>query len=181
MIRISVLLLTVFALSACGFRPLYGTGGLTTMENGTVRAQINDIEILPIPNREGQYLYNELLDRLYLRGIPQDAAYTLAVAPISERLIDLDITKTATATRAQLTLSTSFTLKDNRSGEMLLERDLRTISSFNILDSRFTTRISEQSTRENALKDLARQIETQLALYFQRQNNKPALRPTGYQ
>ena len=49
-----------------------------------------------------------------------------------------------------------------------MERDLESIASFNVLGSEFGNRISEQATRENVLKDIARQIELQLSLYFKR-------------
>lgn len=165
--KINVLLLALLlALPACGFTPLYGNGGAAQHED--VRAQLGSIHIASIPNREGQYLRNLLIDRLYSGGRPESPAYTLTIATIQETRTDLDITKSSNATRAQLRLNTHMTLTEQATGRKVLERPLSAITSYNILQSQFTTRVSEQNTRENALEELARQAELQLALYFTR-------------
>ena len=64
------------------------------------------------------------------------------------------------------------TLTDKRTGELVLQRNLQSTASFNVLGSEFANRVTEQSTRENVIKDIARQIEMQLALYFKRINDK---------
>jgi LPS-assembly lipoprotein len=161
-------------------------GGGQTGPQAAVKAAYNDIFIDNIPDREGQMLRNHLIDRLYTSGRPVYPSYTLAVGKINESLSDLDITKSSDATRSQLRLSTSMALKDNATGQALLKRDLTAITSYNVLQSQFTTRVSEQNARENAITDLARQIELQLGLYFNReapatpmlqQTPPPAARP----
>ncbi len=153
-------------LSACGFAPLYGTGGAS---GEPVATDLSQIYIENIPDREGQYLRNALLDRLYQNGRPENALYRLSIAPVIETRTDLDITKSSDATRAQLRLVTVMVLTDKTTGTTLLQRSLTGITSYNILHSQFTTRVSEDNARRNALDDLARQIEQQLALYFRRQ------------
>lgn len=152
----------ILALAACGFQPLYGTQSAKT-----VTAQFDRIKIANIPDREGQILRNLLIDRLYQNGVPTDPAYTLSFDPVKERITDLDITKSADATRAQLRLDTTMKLSD-QAGTVLLERPLMAITSYNKLQSHFTTRVSENAARESALGELARKAETQLALYFER-------------
>ena len=63
------------------------------------------------------------------------------------------------------------TLINSASGETLLNRNLRSIASYNIIQNEFANRVSRQNTRENALNDLARQIEEQIALHFKQ--NQP--------
>lgn len=154
------------ALAGCGFTPLYAAPG--TAGGGDVTAGLDSIHIDNIPNREGQYLRNQLIDRFYRSGRPADPAYRLKIDPIAETLTDLDITKSSSATRAQLRLNTHMTLRDAKTGQVLLDRPLVSVTSYNILQSQFTTRVSEENTRNNALDDLARQIEAQLALYLRR-------------
>lgn len=151
-------------LTGCGFTPLYATPSAAT----GVTAGLDTIHIENIPNREGQYLRNQLIDRFYRSGRPANPAYRLRIDPIAETLTDLDITKSSSATRAQLRLNTRITLRDAATGRTLLERPLVSITSYNILQSQFTTRVSEENARNNALDDLARQIEAQLALHFRR-------------
>ena len=156
----------VFVLTGCGFRPLYGDHSAST--SAAVRASLNDIYIGNIPDQPGQYLRNALMDRFYSAGRPgAEARYSLTIAPISESRTELDITKTSNSTRAQLYLSTSLILKDTQ-GTQLMSRSLTAVTSYNILDSQFTTRVAEESARRQALDDLARQAETQVLLYFNR-------------
>lgn len=163
---VPVIILAGF-LSSCGFTPMYGSAA--TASKHQVQSMLNNIAIGNIPNREGQYLRNQLVDRFYGSGVPQNPVYTLAVSPVAESKLDLDTTKNADATRAELTLRTHFTLTDKNSGAALMSRDLVSITSYNILSSQFTTRVSEDNARLNALADLARQIEQQVVLYFERQ------------
>lgn len=157
-------ILTVLLLSACGFTPMYGASGTTRQ----VQTALNDIYVEIIPDREGQYLRNRLIDRFHGAGTPQSPRYRLSLAPLTERRTDLDITKTANTTRAQLRLGTKMTLRDTASGAVLLTRDLTSTASYNVLASQFTTQVSEENTRLNVLDDLARQAEQQIVLYLKR-------------
>ena len=111
---------------------------------------------------------NALMDRLYNQGRPGTPQYNLNVSAIHQQRRDLDITKSSSATRAQLQVNTTITLSDSKTGSILLKRDLRALTSYNILQSQFTTRVSEDDAQRSALDDLARQIEQQLALHFNR-------------
>lgn len=158
-------------LTGCGFQPLYiqsvpGSSGQSTAQNSPAYQSII-IDI--IPDRSGQILRNDLMDRLYVYGEPATPLYELTLTPIKESISDLAITKSSEATRAQILLTTTMTLKNN-AGEVLLTRDLRARASYNTLESEFATRVTEKSARESALSDLARQAELNLNLYF---NQKP--------
>ncbi len=142
--------------------------GNTTTKNIAASAQLGTIEVAIIPNREGQYLRNALMDRFYQSGIPSNPAYKLHIKEISETVTNFDITIESESTRRQLKLTTTLTLSDVISGKPVLTRGLLAITSHNVLESEFSTLVTEQSAREAALNDLARQIERQLALYFAR-------------
>ena len=156
-----------FGLTACGFRPLYGE---SSQQQQSAAAELSNVRIGNIPDREGQYLRNALIDRFYQHGYPQNPRYTLEVSPVIETRTDLDITKSADTTRSQLKLRTTIVLRDTYDNKTVLKRDLLSVTSYNTLQSQYTTRVSEENTRLNALDDLARQIELQLSLYFQRDN-----------
>lgn len=157
-----ILILPFLLLSACGFSPMYGE------KSGSVKSGLDQVEILIIPDREGQYLRNALMDRFYHSGVPTNPAYKLNIKKINETIADFDITIESEATRRQLKLTTDMVLTDNKSGKTILTRQLEAITSHNVLESEFSTLVTEQSAREAALNDLARQIERQLALYFTR-------------
>ncbi|HEY8190410.1 MAG TPA: LPS assembly lipoprotein LptE [Micavibrio sp.] len=153
-------------MAGCGFTPLYGSGPASARHE--VQDALNSIAIDNIPDRAGQNLRNRLIDRFHTAGTPSSPRYRLTLSPVEENQTDLDITKTADTTRAQLRLSSEATLRDAVTGAVLLTRSLSATTSYNILSSQFTTRVSEDNARLNALDDLARQAELQMVLYFRR-------------
>ncbi len=155
-------------LTSCGFSPVYGTHSHNNASQAapTSKAGLNNVEILNIPNREGQLLRNALIDRFYTSGTPTNAKYTLKISPIQENIYNFDITIDSEATRRQLRLKTRMELIDNETNKTLVTQHLLSIASYNVLTSEFSTLVTEQSARKNALNDLARQIERQVALYF---------------
>lgn len=158
--------ISLVTLTACGFRPVYGVN--RDMPVG-VEEKLAEVSISNIPDREGQYLRNALIDRFYRAGRPADPGYALSFQPLTENLSELDITKSADTTRAQLRIETTMTLNDSHTGNTVLSRRLTAITSYNVLGSEFATRVTEDNARKNALDDLARQVEMQLGLYFRRQ------------
>lgn len=164
--KLHTLLLSLLLLAACGFHPQYGVNKYTS--HGA-EEHLALVHIEGIPDREGQYLRNALIDRFYREGRPDKVAYILNVEDIREVREDLDITKDSDSTRGQLRLSTRMKLRKATSGEILLDRNLRAITSYNILGSEFTNRVAEENARQNALDDLASQIELQIVLYLKRQ------------
>lgn len=160
---LTISLLALPLLTACGFHPVYGVNKYTAIG---AEERLEQIHIENIPNREGQYLRNALIDRFYRNARPVAPKYNLNISTLSESSRDLDITIDSDTTRGQLTLKTTMMLTDQKTGEALIKRNLRSIASYNIIQSEFANRVSEQNTRENALDDLARQIEEQIALYF---------------
>jgi LPS-assembly lipoprotein len=161
-----LIMIALLSVAACGFRPVYGVNRDTPVG---VETQLDKVYVENIPDREGQYLRNALIDRFYRSGRPSDPVYTLSMTPVSETLTELDITKTSDATRGQLRLDTNLRLIERASGKIVLERRLASITSYNILGSEFASRVTEDNARTNALDDLARQAEMQLSLYFKRQ------------
>lgn len=153
-----------FLLTSCGFKPLYNS--TNEDKRASLIAPKDSIDIATIPDQDGQFLRNLLIDRLYTKGYPENPRYELIIAPISETEQSLAIAKSSESTRSQLRQTTSMQLRDKQTGGIVLSRDLMAISSYNILVSEFATRVTEDNARQNGLNDLARQIELQLALYF---------------
>lgn len=161
-----LLALSSLILASCGFSPMYGASSST--KDVSTKEGFNQIAISIIPDREGQFLRNALIDRLYYKGEPVNPKYQLSIAKIDESVSNFDLTLESAATRRQLKLTSSMSLVNKETNEVVLSRPLLAITSHNILDSEFSTIVTEQSAREAALNDLARQVERQLALYFSR-------------
>lgn len=157
-----ILLLVALPLTACGFHPMYGERAIAATPS--VQIALNSISIDNIPDRSGQLLRNILSDRFYKTGAPAMPRYRLKVSALNESIVGLDITVDEESTRNQLRATTSMTLTDTATHAVILNRPLYTIVSYNVLQSQFTTRIAEQNARENAIADIARQIEQAIVL-----------------
>ncbi len=156
----SILFTIAIYISACGFTPVY-----SKYESNSTSKTLSNIDIAIIPDREGQFLRNILIDSFYDQGYPVNAKYKLHVNPIQESIRDLDVTITSDTTRGQLTLKSSYTLTNIQTNEVPLTRNIKAITSYNVLGSEFATRITEKNARENAIIDLARQIERAISLF----------------
>ena len=159
---VCLLLGVAVALSACGFKPLYGRS------EGQALSPVDHmaaIRIAPLQDRIGQQMHNLLRDRLNPYGQPRDPAYQLDVA-IGEGRQELGIRKDETATRANLILSAKFTLREIESDRVLFKGRTSSVNSFNILASQFATDFSEADARERALRELSDNIRVRLGIYF---------------
>jgi LPS-assembly lipoprotein len=164
--RFSILIsAAALSLSGCGFQPMYGNYSATATQN-TTPSSLSQVAIDIIPDREGQLLRNNLIDRLYKNGYPTTPIATLQIKKLDEVKTELDLTKSSEATRAQLRLTTVMQLIDATTGKIVINKTVKTVTSYNILESEFATRVTEDSARQNAINDLARQIELNLSLYY---------------
>lgn len=149
---------------ACGFRPLYGAaerGG-----DGS-QAQLETVRIEPIANRTGQYLYNDLRDRLNPRGRPAAPRYVLSVE-LEEDRESLFFRQDETASRANLTLRARYVLRRVEDNAVVLRGESRSTSSFDVLATnvQFATVVSEEDARRRTARDLSETIATRLAVHF---------------
>lgn len=151
-------------LTGCGLSPVYGTHSASSNEN--VRNIMSNTYIDIIPDRSGVALRNHLIDRFYTSGTPNNPQYILQVTAIQNKQDNLDITETADSTRVQIRLQTNIKLVDAQTNEVLTDQRILSITSYNVLASEFATRVSRQRTEDNAIMDLAKQIETRVSLYL---------------
>ncbi len=153
-------ILFALLLSGCGFHPV-----LQARPSGAVPQEMARIEVSSIPDRSGQVLRNLLAERF---GPAREApAYILDVT-LSETISSLGLKKDATATRAWLYLTATFTLSRKDSGDMLLHGPVRANASYNILDSGYGSHVTESDARRQALAVLADGIARRIALHFDR-------------
>jgi LPS-assembly lipoprotein len=157
--RLIVFLLIGF-LAGCGFKPMYAQ-----TDNGAVANDLAAIKINLIADRRGQELRNYLLDRLTPRGQPKKPVYRLGVE-VEERVSNIAVERTGLPTRANLRMEAEYTLVNAADGAALVSGSARVISSFNLLDSDFSTLTSRNDASSRALESIADQIRTRLSTYF---------------
>ena len=150
-------------LSACGFQSVYAVRDIASLPGIS-------IDIDNIPDRDGQYLRNLLIDRLAAHGLPSDSVYELKFQPLAESIVDIGIQKDATATRAQMQIVTQMQLIEKSTHKVLLQRDLKNVGAYNLLDNQLATLVSQQTITENILQELSDDVVTELSLYFRRKD-----------
>lgn len=165
----------LLALSGCGFRPLYNQPAADSGGGYNVQTDMAAIDILPIKDRIGQQLRNLLLTRLNPNGSPTDPVYTLSIS-ISESVQELGIKKSSFATRANLRISAGYSLAPVAAGDAAAAPDLPNgkilaISSYDISTYEFTTLTARNDARRRAVREIADDLRTRLAVYFA-QNRK---------
>ncbi len=155
-------MVALIALAGCGFQPLYATGddGETVTEDGLAATRIQ-----PIAGRTGQQLHNLLRDRLNPAGQSTTPDYVLEVA-VSKRITELGIRVDETATRANLTMTARFTLRNAKTKRALLSSKSVSVNSYNILDALYATTVAENDAVKRGLRELANDIRLRLAVYF---------------
>ena len=150
----------LIALGACGFRPLY-----SERHNAGVTAELAATRIDLIADRTGQKLHNFLLDRFNPKGPAARPRYRLNVKVLTQRG-ELGIRKDETATRANLTLTARYTLRDWHSRRTLYQGSSSSTNSYNILESDFATLSALNDVTTRAARELSEKIKTRLSIFF---------------
>jgi LPS-assembly lipoprotein len=148
-------------LSACGFSPLYGEHS----QSASVVSQLALIKVPPINDRTGQLVRIELTDRLTPTQAGSPAAYLLPVT-LTETRQNLAVRKDATATRANLVIRAAFRLLRISDGVELTSGIIRSVNSYDIVDSNYATLAAESDARRRGAKDVADGIVNRLAIFI---------------
>ena len=164
--KISRLLLVCVALApvmaGCGFAPLYANRG----KPGTsAQADLNATKIATIPDRSGQMLRNELIDRMNVGGEPRAPVYELKVK-LRESEEKLLVRKDEVATAANLTLFADYQLTEIASGKVLTSGTARVLTRYDVLRAQYGTIAAEQDARSRGVGQLAEDIRTRVGIYF---------------
>lgn len=160
----------VLLAGGCGFHPVYGE-----RPGVDVGTQLSMIEVNPIPDRSGQKLRNQLIDRFYHEGRPASPSHRLDVT-LKFTEAELGIRKNEIATRAQLTITARYALLDAATNRTLLQGVARSLVAYNLLEAPFATVASQQNAYDRGLSQIAADIQTRLELYFS-QEPKTAANP----
>ena len=161
--RILCLASTLFLLS-CGFHPVYGSRDADT----PVAAKLNQVAINGIPDRQGQTLRNELIDRMYGKGRPQNPKYHLAVSLRSSEE-GIGLLPNAITTLTELTLTADYSLTDE-TGKEVMRATARAVANYNQLQEEYGTLAAREGAYQRSLNEIADQIVNRVSLYFSEGN-----------
>jgi LPS-assembly lipoprotein len=157
-------MLACAALSACGFHSVYGGHGA---DGSPVADQLNSVAIDPIPDRPGQLLRNDLIDTMYVKGRPMQPQYHLTVK-LRTAEESLGTLANATSTRSALHAYGDYSLKD-LSGKELTKGSVQSTTTYDLLNSMYSTQVSHDSAIERTVNEVGQQITNRVGLYFSEQ------------
>lgn len=157
---IAVMAVTL-ALAACGFKPLYGTGGAAG--SSQVVSAMSGIVIRPIADRQGVKLRQTLSEKLHPNGASPTPRYALDVQ-LRSQVQELGVRPDSTTSRANMIFVATFALSENSAP--VYTGSVQTIVSYNILDDQFATVTSVADAEDRAIRQLGEEIKTRLAVFF---------------
>jgi LPS-assembly lipoprotein len=160
------MIFSLLLLAACGFQPLYGDGN-GDGSGARPGEELARVQILPLPERTGQILHNELRNEINPAGQPLAPTYKLAVRLLGVAK-DTGIREDATATRTVLRVKAEFSLRRADTRQVLFTGQSFAIVGYNRVESQFATYTAENDARARAMRQLAQDISAQLAGYFDR-------------
>lgn len=168
--RIFIILLLPLLLSSC-YRPIYGERPFGA-EATAQEKRLNRIFIANIGDELGQQLRNNLIDRMYGEGRPEqtDATLQIGLATTQE---DLGLQKDATTLRKKITYIANYTLTDNATNKKLYTGTSRSFVSYDKIDAQYGALSSRENSAQRALRELSDLIVTQLLAYYGQKEFSP--------
>jgi LPS-assembly lipoprotein len=151
------LLVLAAPLGACGFHPLYASGG-------HLSGRLATIYVEPVPEHTGYELRNTMIDLLGSDGRAAGKAYRLKMT-LSELAQDVAQQSDASITRYNDTLTVRYVLTD-AGGKVLTQGEKTSLSAYNVVNSPYATLVSQQDADKRAAQDIAQRIRIDLSIYF---------------
>ena len=148
------------AISGCGFQPIYAT----REGDALISSQIN-LERIVAPENVAPYLEDAFNDRIVsVEGVtPRYDLYVQAREKADRLAVQID----ATVTRYNYRLLARYWVIDKQTGEKV-RGVARAITSYNIVNSQYSTLFAERAAVEKAARQLAEQIERDMLIRFSR-------------
>tara|TARA_B100000745_G_scaffold213222_1_gene141363 strand:+ start:1554 stop:2045 length:492 start_codon:yes stop_codon:yes gene_type:complete len=159
-IKLFLYLIAFFMSSSCGYEPIYS-------KNINTNKELLSISIKNIKNRSGQILRNTLLNQLNPERERVITKYRLIIE-ISESSTSLGYRRDRSATRTDLEVTAKYLLKNVKNDEIILKEDVKSISSFDVVESVYATLVAEKDAREKSLKIISDNIYTNLVIFFKK-------------
>jgi LPS-assembly lipoprotein len=154
--------LAAFALSGCGFQPLYGG---TTASGQKLATAMAGIDVVPIPGRVGQKLRNELIFDTTGGGAAGSTRYRLEIA-IKENVIDQLVRITGDATGQVYQLTATFKLVDSSNGKIIYQGQAISRAPYNRFQEIFANVRARYDAENRAARTVSESIRTQVAAHL---------------
>jgi LPS-assembly lipoprotein len=160
--RISTALVALcLGVAGCGYHPLYGQRATSVSSEDLARVYVSGI-----PDRPGQVLRNDLIQRLNPNGQATRPVDTLTVG-LSVASTGVSLSRDNTTSRTSITTTAKYTLVDSATGKALFSGTSRATDAYDVLISDYATLVSRDDAVDRAIREVSDDIRTRLAVYFQ--------------
>jgi LPS-assembly lipoprotein len=159
--------LALLALAGCGFTPLYGQSG-----DSSVAAKLDTVTVANIPARPGQMLRLSLETQLHTAGAPTTELYNLSVN-YNIGANGIGVQEDSSVTRNRFTATANWTLTPiGNPTAPLATGAVSSEDAENIIDQQYFALQLEGDTINQQLADIiAAQITSEVAAYFKTHPN----------
>lgn len=159
--------------AACGFTPVYGSGGTTVDGDPSAVRQQNAlltqaVTVAPIADRIGQRVRQELQRRLTPRGQVVPPRYRLDMR-LDEAESLIAIGRDTAATRSRYQITAQYAMVDLATGAPILSSSARSSASYNIPTTTagaYAVVAARNDARRRAAIALGEEINRRLTIFF---------------
>ncbi|MGE4482042.1 LPS assembly lipoprotein LptE [Acidocella sp.] len=152
----------MFALTGCGFTPLYGGA-----KGQAASASLEMVQVQNIPDRTGQMLRQSLQQKFYTNGAPTRELYTLSVNySISQTGEGVQADSSTSRTRFNATAAWRLA-PIGQPSQTLVSGNATAMDALNIIDQQyFATNLETDTVNQQLADEISSQITTELAAWF---------------
>lgn len=144
--------LGALVLAGCTVQPLYGG-----VAGESLRAELSAISILPVDDRIGQIVRNELLFALTGGGTPSAPRYELTLA-VSAGGGSFDVTADANARSTGVSVTAVYLLAEIGTGAVIAQGTARAETHYTISNQEFANVRAEDDARQRAAEAVAEDV-----------------------
>ena len=160
--KIGKILFFMFFLSNCGFSPMY-----KAQNDQSIVIKTQEINILPIANRQGFVLY-ELLENKLNPYKKKDFQYTLSASLTKKENKNIILQSNDLSSREGIVMKAEYTLKD-KNGKVLLKAKDEVSGRYNVLKEGYATYMTAEKLENDLLNMLADKMSLRLMSYFKQE------------
>jgi LPS-assembly lipoprotein len=155
--RSAAALALIFALTACGLRPIYSNGA-----RGSAAQSLAAVQVEPIEGKDGWLLQNAIKDRLAAVGTASPR-YSLRIK-LDDNIEGLGVRADDSVTRERRTLRARFQLVDMSADKTLVDETTAWDAGIDVASSEYATVAAENSALERLTQIVADRILARVAV-----------------
>ena len=163
--RLLVCAVVAVMVSACGYKPLYQSGG----DGGGVVAELRGIAIQEPTDRVGQLVRNKLLSSMRPAGTAGEDRFKLVLVPVVAKTLVVDQARPGIQ-RWRLRLNVSYRLVDIGSGKDINAGKTFSAVSYDYVHEPIADIQAESNALSRAAGEVGSDIHTRLAAFMSSRN-----------